>query len=37
MKKLLIATALVMTSLALQAQQTVSIVWPFSMGDTQAQ
>jgi len=37
MKKLLIVTALAVTSLASQAQQTVSIIWPFGMGDTQAQ
>ena len=37
MKKLLIATAIAVTSLAAQAQQTISIVWPFGMGDTQAQ
>jgi len=37
MKKLLIATALAVTSLASQAQQTISIIWPFGMGDTQAQ
>jgi tripartite-type tricarboxylate transporter receptor subunit TctC len=37
MKKLIIATAIAVTSLAAQAQQTISIVWPFGMGDTQAQ
>jgi tripartite-type tricarboxylate transporter receptor subunit TctC len=37
MKKLLIATVLAVTSLASQAQQTVSIIWPFGIGDTQAQ
>ena len=37
MKKLIIATAIAVTSLASQAQQTISIVWPFGMGDTQAQ
>jgi tripartite-type tricarboxylate transporter receptor subunit TctC len=37
MKKLLIATALAVTSLASQGQQNVSIIWPFGMGDTQAQ
>ncbi len=37
MKKLLIAAAFAVTSLASQAQQTISIVWPFGMGDTQAQ
>jgi tripartite-type tricarboxylate transporter receptor subunit TctC len=37
MKTLLIATAIAVTSLAAQAQQTISIVWPFGMGDTQAQ
>lgn len=37
MKKLLVATAVALTSLICQAQQTVSIVWPFGMGDTQAQ
>jgi len=37
MKKFLIASAIALASLASQAQQTVSIVWPFGMGDTQAQ
>jgi tripartite-type tricarboxylate transporter receptor subunit TctC len=37
MKKLLMAGALVLASLSSQAQQTISIVWPFGMGDTQAQ
>ena len=37
MKKFLIATALAVTSLTSQAQQTISIIWPFGMGDTQAQ
>lgn len=37
MKRLLLATAIILTSLASQAQQTISIVWPFGMGDTQAQ
>jgi tripartite-type tricarboxylate transporter receptor subunit TctC len=37
MKKLLIATAIAVTSLVVQAQQTISIIWPFGMGDTQAQ
>jgi len=37
MKKFLIATALAVTSLASQSQPTVSIIWPFGMGDTQAQ
>jgi hypothetical protein len=36
-KKFLIATALAVTSLTSQAQQTISIIWPFGMGDTQAQ
>ena len=36
MKKLLVAVALA-TSWAAHAQQTISIVWPFGMGDTQAQ
>jgi tripartite-type tricarboxylate transporter receptor subunit TctC len=37
MKKFLVATALAVTSLTSQAQQTISIIWPFGMGDTQAQ
>lgn len=37
MKKFFVATAVAITSFAVQAQQTVSIVWPFGMGDTQAQ
>jgi tripartite-type tricarboxylate transporter receptor subunit TctC len=37
MKKLLITAAFAVTSLASQAQQTISIVWPFGMSDTQAQ
>lgn len=37
MKKFFAATAMVITTVASQAQQTVSIVWPFGMGDTQAQ
>jgi tripartite-type tricarboxylate transporter receptor subunit TctC len=37
MKKFLIASAVALVSLASQAQPTVSIIWPFGMGDTQAQ
>lgn len=37
MKKLLIATTVAIASFAAQAQHTISIVWPFGMGDTQAQ
>jgi len=37
MKKFLIASAVTLASLSSQAQQTVSIIWPFGMGDTQAQ
>jgi len=37
MKKIVVATAIAVASFALQAQQTISIVWPFGMGDTQAQ
>ena len=37
MKKFLIAGAVALASLSSQAQQTVSIIWPFGMGDTQAQ
>ena len=37
MKKIIIASAIAVTSLVAQAQQVISIVWPFGMGDTQAQ
>lgn len=37
MKKLLITVTVALTSLAATAQQNFSIVWPFGMGDTQAQ
>lgn len=37
MKKLLIATAIAVTSFASQAQSTLTVIWPFGMGDTQAQ
>ena len=37
MKKFLIASAVALASFSSQAQQTVSIIWPFGMGDTQAQ
>lgn len=37
MKKLLLAGVLGLTALTAQAQPTISIVWPFGMGDTQAQ
>jgi tripartite-type tricarboxylate transporter receptor subunit TctC len=37
MKKLLLTGALALTALSVQAQQTLSIIWPFGMGDTQAQ
>jgi len=36
MKKFLIAAAVALTALASQAEQ-ISIIWPFGMGDTQAQ
>ena len=37
MKKLLLVGAFALAAVSAQAQQTVSIVWPFGMGDTQAQ
>lgn len=37
MKKLLLVGAFALATVSAQAQQTVSIVWPFGMGDTQAQ
>lgn len=37
MKKLLLAGAFALAAVSAQAQQTISIVWPFGMGDTQAQ
>ena len=37
MKKLLLAGAFALAAVSAQAQQTMSIVWPFGMGDTQAQ
>jgi tripartite-type tricarboxylate transporter receptor subunit TctC len=37
MKKLLLSAAIAAFACAAHAQQTVSIVWPFGMGDTQAQ
>ena len=37
MKKLLLAGVFALAAVSAQAQQTVSIVWPFGMGDTQAQ
>jgi tripartite-type tricarboxylate transporter receptor subunit TctC len=37
MKKLLLAGAFALAAVSVQAQQTLSIVWPFGMGDTQAQ
>jgi len=37
MKYIIAAAAIAMTALSAQAQQTVSIIWPFGMGDTQAQ
>lgn len=37
MKKLLLSAAIAAFTCAAHAQQTVSIVWPFGMGDTQAQ
>lgn len=37
MKKILLSLSLVLTSMTVQAQQQISIIWPFGMGDTQAQ
>jgi len=37
MKKLLLSAAITAFACAAHAQQTISIVWPFGMGDTQAQ
>lgn len=37
MKKLLLVGAFALTTVSAQAQQLISIVWPFGMGDTQAQ
>ena len=37
MKKFLIALAVAMAAFSTQAQQQISIIWPFGMGDTQAQ
>lgn len=37
MKKFLIASAIAMAAVSAQAQQQISIIWPFGMGDTQAQ
>jgi tripartite-type tricarboxylate transporter receptor subunit TctC len=37
MKKFLIAGVVALASVSVQAQQTISIIWPFGMGDTQAQ
>jgi tripartite-type tricarboxylate transporter receptor subunit TctC len=37
MKKIAIAVSMIALSFVAQAQQNISIVWPFGMGDTQAQ
>jgi tripartite-type tricarboxylate transporter receptor subunit TctC len=37
MKKFIVATTVALASFASQASQTISIIWPFGMGDTQAQ
>jgi tripartite-type tricarboxylate transporter receptor subunit TctC len=37
MKKLLMVGAIALASFSSQAQQQISIIWPFGMGDTQAQ
>jgi len=37
MKKFLIAGAVTLAAFSAQAQQTISIIWPFGIGDTQAQ
>jgi len=37
MKKFLIATAVALEAVSAQAQQTLTIIWPFGIGDTQAQ
>lgn len=37
MKQMILACILSATSLVAQAQQQISIIWPFGMGDTQAQ
>ena len=37
MKKFLVAGALAVATVSAQAQQQISIIWPFGMGDTQAQ
>jgi tripartite-type tricarboxylate transporter receptor subunit TctC len=37
MKKFLIASIVSLTAVSAQAQQIISIVWPFGIGDTQAQ
>jgi len=37
MKKIIISLSLMLSSATVQAQQQISIVWPFGMGDTQAQ
>jgi tripartite-type tricarboxylate transporter receptor subunit TctC len=37
MKKFLIASAVALAAFSVHAQQQISIIWPFGMGDTQAQ
>jgi len=37
MKKFLVAGAVAVAAISAQAQQQISIIWPFGMGDTQAQ
>lgn len=37
MKRFIMAGAMALTAFSAQAQQQISIVWPFGMGDTQAQ
>lgn len=37
MKKFIVATAVALASFASQASQTLTIIWPFGIGDTQAQ
>jgi len=37
MKQFFLAGAVALSAITVQAQQTISIIWPFGMGDTQAQ
>jgi tripartite-type tricarboxylate transporter receptor subunit TctC len=37
MKQVIVATVLALSTVLAHAQQTITIVWPFGMGDTQAQ